>query len=56
MSIIINMYIFYQVLQTTVFPNKLKLFLDSRSSKLETFTRPKKILQTVGGQCPILTL
>ena len=35
----------------TDFPNKLKISLDSRFSKLETFTRPKKIHQTnLGGQ------
>ena len=37
-----------------VFPNKLKISLNRRLCKLETFTRPKEISQTVGGQFPIL--
>ena len=39
----------------TVFPNKLKISLDSRSCKLEPFTGPKNHHQTVSGQWPILT-
>ena len=39
----------------SVFHNKLKIPLDSRSCKLEAFTRPKKHHQTVGGQWPIVT-
>ena len=39
----------------SVFPNKVKISLDSGSCKLETFTRQKKFHQTVGGQWPIPT-
>ena len=49
---LLTLYVIEKSVVNTVFSNKLKIPLDSRPCKLETFARPKN--QLVGGKWTIL--